>query len=736
MSIKFDEKSRLFYLLTKNSEYQIKVGSIGYLEHVYYGALAGGTDMSYRMRFPDRGFSGNPYEISDNRGFSLDTLPQEYSGSGMGDYRIESLKISGKNGSRSVDLRYDSHEIRPGKYKIPGLPCVREAEDSVDTLEILLKEKSQGLTVKLLYAVYEEKDIITRTVTIINVGDQAVFLDKAASMCMDFPYEKPDLIHFHGRHCMERQRERLEVSHGVFSVGSKRGMSSHHHNPFVILCTPEATECTGDCYGFMLMYSGNHKTEVELDQAGSTRIVLGINDETFYWKLDPGEQFWTPEVILSYSSRGLNGLSRNYHRIIRENVCNPKYLHRRRPILINNWEATYFSFHGDKIIALAHQAKELGIEMLVLDDGWFGKRDDDRSGLGDWFVNEQKLPGGLKEIVEETAQIGLKFGLWFEPEMVSEDSELFRRHPDWALRDPGRQPMVARNQLVLDMSRNEVQDYLYESISRIIDEAKISYIKWDFNRPVANVYSGPLPAERQGEVSHRFILGTYALLERLTTEYPEVMIEGCAGGGGRFDAGMLYYTPQIWCSDDTDPIARLKIQKGTSYGYPISTMGSHVSAVPNHQTGRVTPLRTRGITAMSGTFGFELDPGKLTEEEKREIKFQIESFQKYYFLIQEGDYYRLDTKKTEAYYTAWAVVSPDQTEALVSLVVTEVQANPEIPFVRLQGLNPEGRYQLEGTGQSFSGAALMNGGYAVGFGDGELKMEDYPAVQLHFVLIR
>ena len=401
-------------------------------------------------------------------------------------------------------------------------------------------------------------------------------------------------------------------------------------------------------------------------------------------------------------------------------------------MLINNWEATYFSFDAEHILKLAHEAKELGIEMVVLDDGWFGKRNDDKSGLGDWWTNEQKLPGGLRRIADEINEMGLKFGLWLEPEMISEDSELFRKHPDWALCDPNRKPMVARNQLVLDMSRQDVQDYLFDCISRILDKAKVSYIKWDFNRPVANVYSGLLETERQGEVSHRFVLGTYALLDRLITAYPEVMIEGCAGGGGRFDAGMLYYTPQIWCSDDTDPIARLKIQKGTSYGYPVSAVGSHVSAVPNHQTGRVTPIHTRGVVAMAGTFGYELDPGKLTEEEKEEIRGQIKTFHRHYELIQEGTYFRLDTPENEDYYTAWEHVSADQSQALVSLVVSQVQANPELPCIRLQGLKEHVLYCLEQTGQTFSGAALMYGGYTVGIGDEELKLENYPAIQLYF----
>lgn len=709
----------------------MKINELGVLQHLYYGRPVGEMDMSYQNRFLDRGFSGNPYERRLNRGCSFDLIPQEYSTAGVGDYRIGSIAAISENGSRSADFRYISHVIQKGKYSIPGLPSVRENNDDVETLEVILCDKHIGLSVKLFYGVYAAKDIITRSLEIINESDQTIRLEKVASLCVDFPYGKFDLIHFHGRHCMERQVERTALSHDIHTIGSKRGMSSHHQNPFVILCSPETTENQGECYGFMMMYSGNHKTEVEVDQTGSTRVVMGIHDENFTWILKSRQNFYAPETILSYSAEGLNALSQNYHRIIRENVCHPRYLEQKRPVLINNWEATYFDFNTNKIIQLAKQAKELGIEMLVLDDGWFGKRNDDNSGLGDWFANIKKLPGGIKHIAEEVNHIGMKFGLWFEPEMVNEDSDLYRAHPDWALKDPDREPMMSRNQLVLDMSRADVVDYLYDSIGKILDSANIAYIKWDFNRSVANVYSHLLSPEYQGEVAHRFVLGAYALMERLTSNYPNVMIEGCAGGGGRFDAGILYYSPQIWCSDDTDPIARLKIQKGTSYGYPVSTMGSHVSASPNHQTGRETTLKTRGIVAMSGTFGYELDLSKLSKEEKEEIKEQIQIFHKYYWLIQKGTYYRLSNEQDEKYFTSWEFVSKDQQEALVNLVVTDVHANPEFPFIKLKGLKEDAWYQLGGTEQRFTGAALMYGGYVF-----EAMTGVYPCEQLHFLQLK
>lgn len=728
MSIRFDEERKLFFLESKNTTYQMKINEMGILEHIYYGMKIGDTDMSYRNHSIDRGFSGNPFEQRGNRGCSLDLMQQEYSGCGVGDYRINSISVVAENGSRSCDLRYKMHEIKQGKYKISGLPSVRENNDEMETLEIILADDLLGVQVKLLYGVLAEKDSITRSVTVQNISNKNIQLEKVASATLDIPYGDFDLMQFQGKHCMERQAERVHLTHDIHVIGSKRGMSSHHHNPFVILCDHDATENAGNCYGFMLMYSGNHKTEIEKDQSGSVRVVTGIHDNNFSWNLKAGDMFYAPEVILSYSNKGLNGLSGNYHRLIRENVCDIKYLNQKRPVLINNWEATYFDFDTDKIINLAKQANELGIEMLVLDDGWFGNRLDDNAGLGDWFVNEEKLPGGLQRLADEINALGMKFGLWFEPEMINENTKLYREHPDWVLKDPDRKPMMSRNQMVLDMSRNDVQEYLYDCISTILDSANIEYIKWDFNRSVANVYSNVLPADRQGEVSHKFILGTYALLEKLTRNYPHVMIEGCAGGGGRFDAGMLYYSPQIWCSDDTDPIARLKIQKGTSYGYPVSTMGSHVSASPNHQTGRETTLKTRGIVAMSGTFGYELDLNRLSPEEKEEIRAQIKDFHKYYWLIQKGTYYRLTDEKQEMYYNAWEFVSEKQDEVLLNIVITDVQANPEFPYVKLCGLKSDSIYRLEGTEKCFTGAALMYGGYSFG----EMRGV-YPGNQLHFV---
>lgn len=730
MSIEIREQEGLFSLRTKNSFYQMKADRYGYLLHLYYGAPTG-CDMSYRLRSMNRGFSGNPYEARMEPPYSPDTLPQEFSGCGTGDYRTAAVMAEHANGSVSVDWRYAGYRKLKGKPPMTGMPSLR-GDAETEGLEILLEDPAGGLAARLQYWVFAEENVIARSAVIENRGGEEILLKKAASVCVDFPYEHPEVIHFHGRHCMERAAEKVRVPKGgCLTFESRRGMSSHQSNPFVILCDPETTENRGECWGFMLMYSGNHLEEIGMDQTGSVRIVSGIHPEGFGWRLAPGESFRTPEAILSRSGEGLNGLSRNYHRVIRDHVIPPRWRSGHRPVLVNSWEAAYFDFDAEKILRLARSARELGMEMLVLDDGWFGRRNDDTCSLGDWVPNEEKLGCSLAELSERVHALGLSFGLWMEPEMISEDSDLYRAHPDWALADPGRKPVVGRYQLVLDMSRDEVVDYLYETISGILKTVRIEYVKWDFNRSAANIYSHGRAADRQGETAHRFMLGTYRLLERLEEAFPDVMIEGCSGGGGRFDAGMLYYCPQIWCSDDTDAIERLEIQKGSSYGYPVCTMGAHVSACPNHQTGRTVPLRTRGIVAQAGTFGYELNPDRLTEEEKQEVRGQIAAFRQVEDLVREGDYYRLDEIGSEKEYTAWMFVSGDRREALVSFVCSHVRANGAFPLIRLQGLDPERVYRIElQTGGdepcawSATGAAMMYGGISLPAPQG-----DYPAMQ-------
>lgn len=734
MSIRFDITNQTFTLTTQNSMYQMQLGPVGHLLHLYYGRRAEGC-FDYLQLPWDCGFSPNPYELQAGRGWSLDTQAQEYTTAGCGDFRVPCLELETAEGICGADLRYVSHEILSGKYRINGMPAAFDREEQAQTLSITLADAATGLRAELLYGVFEQRDVITRTARIINGGSCPVRLNKAASVCLDLPFGEWQLIHFHGRHTMERQPERVDLLNGIQTVSSARGTSSHQHNPFVILCEPSATEDQGECYGMMLVYSGNHKTEIEVDQAGATRAVMGIQDAGFSWTLNPGEVFDTPEVLLTYTCRGLTALSNTYHKFILNHICRSRYALERRPVLLNSWEAAYMDITADKLLRIARGARELGVELFVIDDGWFGSRDDDTRGLGDWFVNQRKLPDGLNPLLERIHAMGLKTGLWVEPEMVNEDSQLYRSHPDWALSVPGRKPTMGRSQLVLDLSRAEVVEWLYQTFAGILRENPIDYVKWDMNRHLTDLFSHALPGGRQGELSHRYVLGLYDLLERLTTEFPDVLFEGCSGGGGRFDAAMLAYHPQIWCSDNTDPIARLTIQNGTSYGYPVASMGSHVSASPNHQTGRSTPIGTRSVVAMAGTFGYELDPGSLTEEEKEQIRRQIAQYHTWQDLIREGDYYRLRTGDP---FTAWQLVSENKDETLFSFVMTQVSSNPKPSHLRLKGLDPDARYMLESAefygcnvrlphrpDRIFTGAELMYGGYTL-----PIMQGDYPSAQL------
>lgn len=727
MAITYREQEKLFVLETAHSSYQMKVDAYGFLLHLYYGAKAEGT-MDYLLTYGDRGFSGNPYDAGSDRTYSMDFLPQEFPVQGNGDYRTSALVVRNSDGTYSSDLRYQSHKIYEGKYALTGLPAIYEdGKEGASTLEIVLEDTVTKVQAVLLYGVLPQKDIITRSVRILNGGAQPITLEKVSSVSLDFLYGEYDLLHLYGRHAMERNMERTPVMNGILSIDSKRGTSSHQHNPFVILAERDATEESGGCYGLSFVYSGNFKAEAQKDQYGQTRVVLGLQNELFSYPLEPAEEFEAPEVVLSYSANGMTQLSQNYHRVYRHNLCRGKYKLEPRPVLINNWEATYFDFTGDKIYAIAKQAAELGVEMLVLDDGWFGKRDDDNSGLGDWYVNEAKLEGSLGSLVSRINALGLKFGIWVEPEMVSEDSDLYRAHPDWAFQIPGRKPVRGRNQLVLDFSRQEVRDHIYEQICAILDSANIEYVKWDMNRSITDVYSATAGRGSQGAVLHRFVLGVYEVLERLLQRYPNLLIEGCSGGGGRFDAGMLYYTPQIWCSDNTDAIDRIRIQYGTSFGYPVSTVGSHVSAVPNHQTHRITPMQTRGVVAMAGSFGYELDLNQITEEEKACVKQQIQQFKQYWEVIHNGLYYRLTNPFTDTEVAAWQFVMENQQESLVNIVILNHHGNTLTRYIRLKGLEPSANYILEETGSVYSGAALMHAGLPI-----SNELTEYQAVQLHF----
>ena len=636
MAIIIDQEQKLITLHTKNTTYQMGVGNYGQLLHLYYGKRLTG-DMRYLLTYYDRGFSGNPYEAECDKTYSIDALPQEYPCFGNGDFRS------------------------PATYDETG------AES--ETLKVYLEDAPGGVRVTLLYGVFAELDIITRAVQITNCGTEAVHVEKAASAALDFMTGEFDVIHFHGRHGMERIFERTPVEHANQVFGSRRGASGHQQNPFVMLSGKQTGEDAGECYGCMLLYSGNFKAE----------------------------------AVLSYSANGFSALSWNLHRLIRSHICRSAYRDTKRPVLINNWEATYFDFTGEKIIEIAKQAAELGVEMLVLDDGWFGKRDDDLAGLGDWTVNEKKLGMPLSQVAEKIRALGMKFGIWIEPEMVCEDSDLYREHPDWAFTIPGRKPVRARYQLVLDYSRKEVVDGIFAQIAKVLDDTKADYVKMDMNRHLTDIWSKTAAEQNQGAILHRYVLGVYDFLERLHERYPDLLIEGCSGGGGRFDAGMLYYTPQIWCSDNTDAVERIKIQYGTSFAYPSCTVGSHVSAVPNHQTGRMTELATRAAVAMAGSFGYELDLNLLTEEEKEQVREQIKNYHRFEMLIRQGRYYRLTDVWQKKEYAAWEYCRPDGSEALVTVVTLDTQCNPATEYVKLRGLGEDKKYRVEVVGMQTGG---------------------------------
>ena len=700
MAITFNETTRIFTLTTAHTTYQMQADAQGYLLHLYYGARTAG-EMDYLLNYGDRGFSGNPNSAGSDRTYSLDALPQEYPSLGTGDFRNYALNIENADGSQCCNPVYITHEIAAGKYTLKGLPFVRAEENEAETLKIILEDPVTKVELHLLYGVLEKEDIITRSVIIKNAGKAPVTVKKAQSACLDFLHGDYDLIKFYGRHAMERNMERMPVSHESTRIGSRRGTSSHQYNPGVILAGKNTNEDSGSCYGMLFVYSGNFLVEAEKDQYDQTRIQMGLTDELFAYPLEAGAEFIAPEVILSYTNKGLSRLSQQYHHCIMNHICQGKYVHANRPVLINSWEAAYFDFTGDTIVELAKEAKALGIDMVVMDDGWFGKRNDDNSSLGDWYVNEEKLGGTLTKLIERVNAEGVKFGIWIEPEMVSEDSDLYREHPEWAITIPGRKPVRSRNQLVLDFSRKEVRDEIFKRICAVLDQGNVEYIKWDMNRSLADIYAT--------NVTYDYVLGVYDFLEKLTNRYPDILIEGCSGGGGRFDAGMLYYTPQIWCSDNTDAINRTRIQYGTSFFYPVAAMGSHVSAVPNHQTGRVTSMHTRGVAAMSGTFGYELNPALLNAKEKAEIRAQLAQYREYQELIREGDYYRLSNPFQDN-FAAWMVVSDDRSKALVSVIRLTAEANPPAAYVTLKGMEEDAFYREKTTGKVYPGAALMEAG--------------------------
>ncbi|MBQ9628800.1 MAG: alpha-galactosidase [Synergistaceae bacterium] len=716
MAIRFDEGKRIFTLTTGNTTYQMQADSYGYLLHLYYGIKTEGfTD--WELTYADRGFSGSPYDLGKDRTYSLDALPQEFPVQGTGDYRSPMLIVSDSEGTYGADLRYAGHEIKQGKYSLSGLPAVyANSSEESQTLIITLKNERLSLNVKLLYGVIPGKDIITRSVIVSNKGNKTFTIQKLCSSCIDFTHGNFDLITFYGRHAMERNYQRHELHHGTFSIGSRRGMSSHQYSPFVILADHDTNETHGRCWGMSFAYSGGFLCEAEHDQYNQTRLIMGLSTEKFSYELEPGESITAPEVIMTFSSEGLEKLTHNFHSCIRNNICRSS----PRPVVLNTWEALYLNFSGEKILDVAENAKALGVDMLVLDDGWFMNRNDDSQALGDWKADENKLGCKLGELVSKVKSIGLDFGIWVEPEMISEDSNLFREHSDWAMIIPNEKPVLGRNQLVLDLSRKDVREYIFNSMCDILNQG-VSYLKWDYNRSISELYSH---AGNNGKLAYKYILGLYEILERITSKYPDVLIEGCAGGGGRFDAGMLFYTPQIWCSDNTDALDRLSIHYGTSFGFPMSVISAHVSACPNHQTGRITPLNTRFIVSMTGAFGYELNPLTLTDDERHEISLQINHYKNDREIITEGLYYRLSSPESEN-YCAWEYVYPDGSRALINAVIKHNHGNMPVIYITPRGLIHGAFYRDIQTGKIYPSNALMDSGFPL-----EMPKGDYEAFTL------
>ena len=643
----------------------------------------------------------------------------EYPETGMGDYRESALCVRDTGGHRASELCYEGYEILAGKPALEGLPATWGDDSQCSTLKIFCRDSLLGMKVTLIYSVFQGSDALTRSVLIENEGEDPLYIEKVRSACLDMDDKNFEVLSLAGSWARERHIQRLPLGYGRQNIASFKGESSHQEHPFMALVTPGTTQDRGEVYGMNFVYSGNFIAQAEKSQFDSVRMTMGIHPEGFTWKLEPGEKFTAPEVVMVYSAEGLGRMTRTFHDLYREHLIRSPYLHEKRPILINNWEATYFDFDEKKLLEIAKDASELGIEMLVMDDGWFGKRSLDDSSLGDWYVNEEKIKGGLHELVENVKKLGMKFGIWIEPEMISPESELYRKHPDWALQIPGRDITQSRAQYVLDFSREEVVDGIYEMIADVLRSADISYVKWDMNRQLSTLGSYALPADRQGELSHRYMLGVYRMQERLITDFPHLLLENCSGGGARFDAGMLYYSPQIWCSDDTDAIERLAIQEGTALIYPVSAMGAHVSVCPNHTVGRTTPFETRGDVALLGTFGYELDITKLSAEEKEQVKEQVRKYHKYNDLIREGDYYRLESASDNGFYDSWMIVEKDKSRALLFYVQMLARANTKSRFVRLAGLDSGKRYAVDG--KEYAGGTLMKAGLRIPSEFGDFK---------------
>ncbi|MCR4619043.1 MAG: alpha-galactosidase [Lachnospiraceae bacterium] len=734
MNITFNKENNTFKIDTENTSYIIGiVDEEAFIGHIYYGPKLDEVPL-HLLRIDENPFV--PSKNNRDRGSFMDTFPCEFPGNGLGDYREGAVEVIDCEGHSAVNFTYDDYKIIDGKTVINGLPQTFENEKSLDgkmgakakSLEIYASDKSLSLKAVLRYTVFEDSDALIRSVKIINDSQSSIYLTKVLSASFDMDSENYELLTLHGSWARERQIDVRPIGYGKTSVGSVKGESSHQEHPFMALLEKGATQEKGKVYGFNFIYSGNFLAQVEKSQFDSVRAVMGINPGGFKWELKKGESFEAPEVALVYSNEGLGKMSRTYHDLYRNHLIRSPYKDKERPILINNWEATYFDFNTEKLLDIAREAKKSGIEMLVMDDGWFGKRNDDNSSLGDWNVNEDKLKGGLKYLVDEVNKIGLKFGIWMEPEMISPDSDLYRAHPDWAIAIPGRVPTRSRNQYVLDLTRPEVLEHTWNSIKTVLESANIEYLKWDMNRQITDIGSAYLGKDNQGELCHRFALAVYELQERLVKTFPNLLLENCSGGGARFDPGMLYYGPQIWCSDDTDAIERLGIQEGTALIYPLSSIGAHVSDCPNHTVGRVTPFETRGHVALAGTFGYELDITKIPESDRQQIPEQTAMYHKYHSLVRSGDYYRIASYRENRFYDCYGVVSKDKSEALFTFVQVVGRPNYHSRLIRFAGLDPDAKYLIEGENEVLSGRTIMEAGIFV-----QNPWGDYKSKLIHFV---
>lgn len=712
MPITFDEKRKIFKLDTLDSTYAIGIRE-GYLIHLYYGKKIPDDNL---LDLPFRGYFAtiSPKNVHvDDYKFSLDVQPMEYSCNGSGDYRLAALSIKDSMGRTTTDIRYLDHKIYDGKPKLKGLPATYCNDDSeAQTLELITIDKFTGAKVTLYYTAFANYSVVTESVKVENTGKETFEIEKVASCCVNFPSMDYNMINLSGVWSREKRVITRHLAHGIQSVASKRGSSSHNHNPFVALVDDKGGEDFGDAFGFNLVYSGNFSADIETDYLDCTRLVMGINPIDFTWVVEPGDEFQSPEVVMVYSDSGMGKMSRTFHDLYNNNLIRGEWKNKKRPLLINSWEGSGFDFDQETLVRYAKEAKKLGIELLVMDDGWFGHRDSDNSSLGDWFVNESKLKGGLTKLIERVNAEGVQFGIWYEPEMISEDSELYKAHPDWCVHVEGREQSPARQQYVIDMTRQDVRDCIFNQMYDVLSKNNIAYLKWDYNRAITEPASVMLDARHSKEFFHRFILGTYELMDRITSAFPHILFESCAGGGGRFDAGMLYYMPQAWASDNTDPIERLTIQFGTTMCYPASSMGAHVSACDR------TGIETKAAVAMAGTFGYELDPKEMSEEDKEKVKEQVKNYHRYYNVIHFGDLYRIIAPTDDEFKCAWEYVAKDKSEALLTVVIKN-RAPHDFLLIKMKGLDPEKMYRDETDGEIYSGALLMNAG--INLTDGTLS---------------